>query len=148
ARAAGVTRASVQAAVVRAARESLSALGPRGLDGAQPWGRQNEALYRHPLSAKWFLSFLSPPPVVQPGSGFAIYAAKPKHGPSQRLVVDLSNFDNTSMLVPLGESGVYSDPHYDDQLDDYTAVRYVPVPFSQAAVQAATQHTLVLTPQP
>ncbi|MBV8222608.1 MAG: penicillin acylase family protein, partial [Candidatus Eremiobacteraeota bacterium] len=134
ARAAGVTRASVQAAVVRAARESLSALGPRGLDGAKPWGRQNEALYRHPLSAKWFLSFLSPPPVVQPGSGFAIYAAKPKHGPSQRLVVDLSNFDNTSMLVSLGESGVYSDPHYDDQLDDYTAVRYVPVPFSQAAV--------------
>jgi penicillin amidase len=147
AHAAGITRASVHAAIVRAATEAQASLGTRGIDGAERWGKHNAALYVHPLSVKWFLGFLSPAPVSQPGSSFAIYATKPKKGPSQRLVVDLANFDNTSMLVPLGESGVYSDPHYDDQLEDYTAVNYVPMPFSQEAVQAATQHTLVLNPK-
>ena len=145
----GITRASVQAAIVNAAREAASREGSgatRSVAALQPWGVHNAAIYRHPLSVKWFLGFLSLPPVPQPGSGFAPYAAKPDHGPSQRLVVDLSDFDQSSMLLTLGESGVYSDPHYDDQLRDYTDVGWAPVPFSQAAVLAATQHTLVLTP--
>src|SRR5271165_3824990 len=146
----GITRASVEAAIVNAAREAASRGGSgaaRDLAALQPWGVRNAAIYRHPLSVKWFLGFLSLPPVPQPGSGFAPYAAKPDHGPSQRLVVDLSDFDQSSMLLTLGESGVYSDPHYDDQLDDYTHVGWAPVPFTQAAVVAATQHTLVLTPR-
>jgi penicillin amidase len=146
----GITRTGVEGAIVRAARIAARNVGTSSINrswGLERWGVRNAAIYHHPLSVKWFLGFLSLPPVPQPGSGFAVYAAKPDHGPSMRLVVDLSDFDRTSMLLTLGESGVYSDPHYDDQLDDYTDVRMVAVPFTPAAVLAATQHTLVLKPE-
>ena len=144
----GLTRPTLDAAIMRAARETVDELhAAADLKNVQTWGDYNAAIYRHPLSAKKPLGFLSVPPVPQPGSGFAIYAARPHHGPSERLVVDLSNLDNSSMLLPLGESGQYSDPHYDDQLEDFVDVRYVTAPFSQAAVLAATQHTLVLEPR-
>ena len=142
----GLTRASVEAAIIRAAGEAATELNAApGLHDVQTWGEYNAAIYHHPLSnAKKVLGFLSVPPVPQPGSGFAIYASKPDHGPSERLVVDLANFDNSSMLLTLGESGQYSDAHYDDQMEDFVNVQYVPMPFSQAAVLAATKHTLVL----
>jgi penicillin amidase len=144
----GLTRPSVEFAIIRAAREAMAELNVSSdLHGVQQWGAYNAAIYRHPLSAKKVLGFLSVPPVPQPGSGFAIYAGKPHHGPSERLVVDLADFDNSSMLLTLGESGQYSDPNYDDQLEDFVNVRYVPMPFSQAAVLAATKHTLILEPR-
>jgi penicillin amidase len=144
----GLTRPTLEFAIIRAAREAMIELNAQSnLRGVQPWGEYNAAIYNHPLSAKKALGFLSVPPVPQPGSGFSIYAGKPHHGPSQRLVVDLADFDNSSMLLTLGESGLYSDPHYDDQLVDFRNVRYEPMPFSQAAVQAATKHTLVLEPR-
>ena len=145
----GITRATILAEIPRSAREAADALhadGPRGLDGAPRWGEHNAALYRHPLSVKWPLGFLSVAPVPQPGSTFAVYAGKPLHGPSQRLLVDLADFDDNMMLLTLGESGVYSDPNYDDEVDDFVHARMAPVPFSEAAVLAATRHTLVLEP--
>ena len=145
----GITRETVLAEIPRSAREAavmLHADGPRGLDQAPPWGARNAALYRHPLSVKWVLGFLSVAPVAQPGSPLAVYAARPNHGPSQRLLIDLSDFDDNMMLLTLGESGIFSDPHYDDQVDDFVHVNMVPVPFSKAAVLAATRHTLVLEP--
>jgi penicillin G amidase len=148
-RAIGITRESLLAELPRAASETakeLRADGSRGLDADPAWGVRNAAVYRHPLSAKWVLGFLSIPPISQPGSGLAVYAGKPYHGPSQRLVVDLSDLDNTTMLLPLGESGVYSDPHYDDQVDDFVHIRMDPMPFTQSAVLGATRHTLVLEP--
>ncbi len=147
----GLSRGSLTSAIARAAGEAataVSATGPRGLDGARAWGVVNAALYQHPLSVKWPLGILSVPPVPQPGSGFAVYAGKPEHGPSERLVVDMSDFDNTSMLLTLGESGQYSDPNYDDELEDFAHVRWSPMPFSQQAVLAAAKHTLVLEPGP
>jgi penicillin amidase len=144
----GLTRPSLEAAIIRAASEAMVELNASNdLHRVQQWGTYNAAIYRHPLSGKKPLGFLSVGPVPQPGSGFAIYAGKPYHGPSERLVVDLANFDNSSMILTLGESGIYSDPHYDDQLEDFVNVRYVPMPFSRAAVLAATKHTLVLEPR-
>jgi len=141
----GITRLTLEFAIIRAAREAMEELrAASDLKNVQIWGDYNAAIYRHPLSSKSPLGFLSVPPVPQPGGRFAIYSTRPHHGPSQRLVVDLSNLDNSSMLLPLGESGQYSDPHYDDQLEDFVDVRYVPMPFSQSAVLSATQHTLVL----
>ena len=145
----GITRDTILAEIPRSAREAavmLHADGPRGLDGVPQWGERNAALYQHPLSAKWVLGFLSVAPVAQPGSALAVYAGRPHHGPSQRLLIDLSDFDDNMMLLTLGESGIYSDPHYDDQVDDFVHVRMVSVPFSKAAVLAATRHTLVLEP--
>jgi acyl-homoserine lactone acylase PvdQ len=64
-----------------------------------------------------------------------------------RLVVDLADFDNSSMLLTLGESGQYTDEHYVDQLNDFTAVAWAPTPFTEKAVAEATKHTLQLVPR-
>jgi len=144
----GLTRAGVEAYILRAAREAMAELNAStDLGHVQRWGEYNAAIYRHPLSSKKPLGFLSVPPVPQPGGDFSIYRGRPHHGSSQRLVVDLADFDDSSMLLTLGESGLYSDPHYDDQLEDFVNVQYEPMPFSQAAVLAATKHTLILEPR-
>ena len=51
------------------------------------------------------------------------------------------------MVLTLGESGHFSDEHYDDQMQDWVNNRYRPTPFTDAAVARATRHTLVLHPQ-
>lgn len=148
---AGVTRESVRSALLRAAAKAarmLHADGPRGIEALEAWGEHNAARYDHPLAQSWPLNLvLSARPQVQPGDVFAVYAGRPAYGPSQRLVVDLANWDNSSMLLTLGESGHFSDEHYLDQLADFTAVRWAPTPFTPHAVAAATQHTLHLLPQ-
>ena len=144
----GLTKMRVEEALVAAARDVSGGKGLAGVTGLERWGAHNAAIYEHPLSsARWFLGFLSIRPLHEPGSTFSVYSNRPTHGPVQRLVVDLADLDNSSMLLPLGQSGIYSDPHYDDQLDDFTAVRWAPTPFSQDAVLAATQHTLILNPK-
>ncbi len=64
----------------------------------------------------------------------------------RRLIDDVSNWDNSSMLLTLGESGQFNNKHYQDEVDDFSAARWVPLAFSDAAVKAATKDTLILIP--
>jgi penicillin amidase len=86
-------------------------------------------------------------PVAQPGDPYSIFQAKPDFGPSMRLLADTADWDNSSMVLTLGESGNWSDAHDGDQLQDWVSNRYRPTPFTDAAVAAATRDTLVLTPK-
>ena len=49
--------------------------------------------------------------------------------------------------VVLGQSGDPVSPWYMDQFQDWLHGRTYPMPFSPAATQAATMHTLTLTPR-
>lgn len=146
----GITRNSILAAIPLAcarAADQVHATANDGIDRIEPWGEVNAAIYDHPLGRAWPLkALLNIRPQLQPGDGFTVYAGKTDHGPAQRLVNDLSNWDNSSMLLTLGESGQYSDAHYDDQAADFLAVRWVPTPFTNTAVAKATRDTLVLHP--
>ena len=42
-------------------------------------------------------------------------------GPSMRLIADMSGTVPNQMVLPMGESGVPSSPHYDDQLAAWAA---------------------------
>jgi penicillin amidase len=69
-------------------------------------------------------------------------------GPSMRLVVDVGDFDRSTLVLPAGESGQPASPHYADQTDDWRDGRTFPFPYSESAVAAATVETLVLVPAP
>jgi penicillin amidase len=146
----GLTRNAMLAAIPRAcsrAADILRANVKDGLNRIAPWGMQNKAIFDHPLARMWPLDvMLSIGQFPQPGDGFSVYATKPDHGPASRLVDDFSNWDNSSMVLTLGESGQFNSPHYQDEVDDFRDVRWVPTPFSDAAVKAATKDTLVLNP--
>jgi penicillin amidase len=63
-----------------------------------------------------------------------------------RLIADASDWDKTQHGIALGESGLPSSPHWNDQLADWRAVTPRELPFSEAAVAKATKETTVLTP--
>ncbi|HEY5093821.1 MAG TPA: penicillin acylase family protein [Candidatus Eremiobacteraceae bacterium] len=145
----GVTQATVVAAIPIAAAnvaKSLNVGASAGLDALPAWGTQDAAIFDHPLGVKPLDILLNFKPVPQPGDPYTVFQAKPDFGPSMRLLADSADWDHSSMVLTLGESGNWSDAHYGDQLQDWVENRYRPTPFSDAAVTAATRDTLFLTP--
>jgi penicillin amidase len=63
-----------------------------------------------------------------------------------RFIVDLSDWDATRLCLPLGESGVHSSEHREDQFDEWRNVTPRVVPFSDSAIASATRSLLVLRP--
>jgi len=89
---------------------------------------------------------LSAPTVPQRGDPYTVFQSRSDFGPSMRFVGDTSDWDHSSMLLTLGESGVWTDPHYVDMERDWVDVEYRSTPFSDAAVMKATTDTLRLEP--
>jgi penicillin G amidase len=147
----GVTPKSLLAALPGACYRTADALRVSPSTGLLPvktWGKNNEAIFDHPLGVKWPLDVLfNIRSFPQFGDGLTVYAAKPDHGPASRLVADLSNWDNSSMVLTLGESGQFNSAHYQDEVQDFRNVRWIATPFSDAAVKSATQDTLILKPK-
>jgi penicillin amidase len=67
-------------------------------------------------------------------------------GPSQRFIMDWSSIDGSTENIVLGEAGNPLSPYYRDQWNDWYAGSTFPLPFTDAAIQAQTRHTLRLEP--
>jgi penicillin amidase len=67
-------------------------------------------------------------------------------GPSQRFTMDWNNIDGSTEDIVLGESGNPYSPYFRDQWNDYMNGTTFALPFTPAAVTAATRHTLRLLP--
>jgi len=85
----------------------------------------------------------------QPQSGDAttIKQVGRSFGPSERFTADLSDLDHSTLNLVLGQSGNPSSPWFMDQWPAWYQGTTFTLPFSDSAVDAATQHTLTLTPQ-
>jgi penicillin G amidase len=85
----------------------------------------------------------------QPKSGDATTVKQMQHafGPSERFTADLSNPDNTTLNIVLGQSGNPASPLYMDQFQDWLHGRTYPLPFTAAAAQSTITHTLTLNPR-
>ena len=66
--------------------------------------------------------------------------------PSMRMVVDLSDLDDSTWVNLTGASGHVDDPNYLDQLPLWQNQKTLRWPFSRRAVMAATKNVLVLEP--
>lgn len=75
------------------------------------------------------------------GSGFETVTV-----PSMRMVIDLSDFDASGWNHLTGASGHAFHENYTDQTETWQSVGLSPWPFSPEAVNAATEHLLVLQP--
>jgi penicillin amidase len=110
------------------------------------WSRASQITFHHPLNnARWNRG-----PIARPGDPYTINAsaggrAQPS-GASYRQVIDLSDWDRSTMTNTPGESGDPTSPHYSDLLSDWAAGRYHPMPFSRKAVEAAATERMMLTP--
>ena len=68
-------------------------------------------------------------------------------GASFREIVDLSNWDRSLWINAPGQSGAPGSRHFADLARPWSAGEYFPMAFSDAAVQAAAETTLTLTPR-
>jgi penicillin amidase len=69
-------------------------------------------------------------------------------GASVRMVIDVGAWDNSRVINTPGQSGDPDSPHYDDLFPLWASGRYVPLLFSRAAVEAAAERVITVTPAP
>jgi acyl-homoserine lactone acylase PvdQ len=117
-----------------------------GADESQwTWGKIAIARFPHPLAVVPLVGAqFAIPAFPQNGSGGSINVGS---SVSMRLIADPSDWDKTLNGIPLGESGVPSNPHWKDQLDDWRKVTPRALPFGKSAVENATRETVVLAPK-
>ena len=125
-----------------------SLVGSRSHD-AWKWGNTIPLTFYHPLGQGFPLlgRLLDVGPFPQTGTASTVKATTSRHGPSMRMVVDLSTLDHSVQNITLGESGQVFSPYYQDQFDAWYTGRSFPMSFSDDAVEQATVHKLVLGPE-
>jgi len=107
---------------------------------ANPVEIQHAILGRIPLLRRWTGPGLLP----QSGSRLTVKAVSRTHGPSERMTVDLANFDHSTLNLVTGEAGNFLSPYYMDQWRAWYENSTLVWPFSPPAVQRASVHRIVL----
>ncbi len=116
------------------------------------WGRVHRVDVQHPFWSHVPILKKGAGPGSQPLSGdgltvkqVGIHLGTP-FGPSERLTVDFSDLDTSTLNIVNGQSGNIFDEHYDDQWSAYYNGHTFNLPFSSQAVQQAGVHHLRLEP--
>jgi penicillin amidase len=137
--------------LVRSLEEGVRRI-PEVVGSADPaawsWGKTIPLTFRHRLSgsSRFLGRLLDTGPYPQSGTKTTVKQTTPSLGPSMRMVIDLSNFDNSVQNITLGESGQVFSPYYRDQFQAWYMGSSFPMLFSDAAVEKGTAHKLILEP--
>ena len=119
------------------------------------WGESHSVTHKHMLSKVTILDYLlslNIGPFKSGGSswtpnagGYSLY--KPYHqtsGASMRRIVDFSNMNETLMILPTGQSGLYDSPHYDDQAELYHNGKYRTTYFDEDYIRKSNKFRKLL----
>ncbi|MBV8205857.1 MAG: penicillin acylase family protein [Acidobacteria bacterium] len=112
------------------------------------WGERSPLVLQHPIfgAVPFLRRWSGPGTVPQSGDAYTIKAAGPDFGPSERMTIDFSNLDASTMNIVTGESGNLFSANYMDQWNAWYGGTTFVFPFSREAVQGARAHELVLQP--
>ncbi len=96
------------------------------------YGQLNELRMVHPVLSQLPLigKYFNIGPVPMSGSPTTIKQTTRRLGPSMRMVVDLSNLDNSMQNITVGESGQALSRHYKDQWSAYYGATSFPMQFN------------------
>jgi penicillin amidase len=110
------------------------------------WGEFRPVEIQHPILGRIPVLQHWSGPGVQPqsGSGYTVKAVSRSHGPSERLTVDLSDLDQSTLNLVTGEAGNFLSPYYMDQWKAWYEGYTFTLPYSRQAVTASKRHELVL----
>jgi penicillin amidase len=112
------------------------------------WGASVKSRFNHPLAPAPLIGLqFTIPPFPQNGAGAQGATVNVGASVSMRWIADTSDWDKSLSGVPLGTSGLPNSPHWKDQLEDWRNGTTRALPFTKAAVEAATKETLILTPK-
>ena len=112
------------------------------------WGDASPIVLAHPLLGRIPVLSRWAGPGRQPQSGgsYTVKQVGRAFGPSQRMTVDFSDFDRSTLNLVTGESGQILSPHFTDQWKAWYEGSTFTLPFSDEGVRRAAKHTLTLTP--
>jgi penicillin amidase len=111
--------------------------------GQWRWGDANRLQLEHPIFARVpLLRRWAARHEPQSGSSLTVKAASPRHGPAERMTVDLADLSRSTMNLVHGESGQIFSPHFMDQFSAWLDGRTFVPPFGEG-----TGQKLVLDPQ-
>lgn len=112
------------------------------------WGGRERLTVEHPLLGKMKIvrRWAGPGRVPISGNAHTVKQTTPGLAPSERMTVDLSDLDRSTMNVVTGQSGQIFSPHFEDQWKAWYEGSTFVMPFSDAAVAGARKHELVLQP--
>ncbi|MDY0744896.1 penicillin acylase family protein [Paucibacter sp. R3-3] len=150
---------ATEAQVVRQAwRDALAHLrATLGADASGwTWGRAHTLTHPHPLGQQPLLAkvfnvgpFEAPGALEMPNNLAARIGPAPwpvVFGPSTRRVIDFAAPGQALGINPVGQSGVWGDPHYADQAQMHVRGQYRQEHLAEDDVAAHTRSTLVFTP--
>lgn len=66
--------------------------------------------------------------------------------PSLRQIIDFADLNSSRFIHTTGESGLPTNPHYDDFIDKWRNIQYVPMWWDITDIKANAEGTLTLTP--
>jgi penicillin amidase len=113
------------------------------------WGEMVKVRFPHPLAAAPLIGLqFTIAPFPQNGVGSLGPTVNVGSNVSMRFIADTSDWDKAQHGITLGESGIPSNPHWKDQLEDWRNVTPRAFPFTRAAVEKATKDLLILEPAP
>lgn len=112
------------------------------------YGSWHTLAMNHPLTrfAPFLAGFAGTGTQPLAGDKTTIKQANGNVGPSQRFIMDWSNVDGSTENIPLGESGNPYSAYFKDQWRDWANGTTFPLPFTNAAINSQTTHTLRLLP--
>ena len=120
------------------------------------WGRVRKVTLAHPMGRVPMLAgIFNLGPFECPGDLNTVHQAgtvgddplgNPGVVPSMRMVLDVGDWDRSMFSLPGGQSGNPLSPHYRDLLPAWLSGTGVPIPWTPAAINAATVKTLTLNP--
>ncbi len=117
--------------------------------GDWKWGKSYFVDIEHPVLRKLPLIGRWTAPGRHPlnGSGTTVKAVGRGFGPSERLTWNFANFDQSTLNLVTGESGIFLSPYYLDQWKAWYGGTTFEFPFSPQAVEKAKKHEMRLVPE-
>ncbi|MDQ6652725.1 MAG: penicillin acylase family protein [Acidobacteriota bacterium] len=112
------------------------------------WGEMVKVRFQHLLAGAPLVGLqFAIPPFPQNGTGALAATVNVGASVSMRFIADPGDWDKTQHGITLGESGIPSNPHWNDQLADWRAVTPRLFPFTEPAVAKATKETTIFEPK-
>lgn len=117
------------------------------------WGSVHSATFQHPLAVNaQMASLLNVGPISRDGYGLTPLSTGGKGfsqtvGATFREVIDVSDWDRSVATSAPGQSGQPGSPHFRDLAKLWGDEHYFPLPYSDSAVSANAEATLLLIPE-
>jgi penicillin amidase len=110
------------------------------------WGSGSRVGVHHPIfgGVPLLKKYASTGMWEQSGDGFTVKQVGTGFGPSERLTVDFSNVDGSTLNIVSGQSGALFSPHFMDQWNAWLNGTTFPLAFTDEAVSKAKAHELIL----